>query len=181
MVQYMRDVREGNLGSEDSLRGRRLLTEAVNRIPPERRQRLQSLVERALRSAVEARRSAKNRTPPPPTPPLAPPGAFQPMPPNTPAPEPALAPKSSPSPPTKGEAYWRERMRDARAKVTRLRKEVTDLEKAAAREATAGADPKKRLDRLAQMRVELTEAERAVTEIEEEARKAGALPGWLRE
>jgi hypothetical protein len=181
MVQYMRDVRDGSLGPEDSLRGRRLLTDGVNRLAPESRQRLQALVEKAIRGAIEAQRIAKSRTPPPPTPSLAPPQGFQPQPPNTPPPEPALAPRSSPSPPTRGEAYWRERMRDARAKVTRLKKELADLEKAAAREATAGADPKKRLERLAQTRVELAEAERAITEIEEEARKAGALPGWLRE
>jgi hypothetical protein len=42
-------------------------------------------------------------------------------------------------------------------------------------------DQGKRLQQLERMRAELAAAERAIGEIEDEARRAGALPGWLRE
>ena len=78
-----------------------------------------------------------------------------------------------------GAASARARMQAARARVTRLRNQVADLEKAASRDAQQGADPKRRLDELARARAELVEAERAVGEIEEEARAALRLqPDW---
>jgi hypothetical protein len=43
------------------------------------------------------------------------------------------------------------------------------------------AQQKDRLDRLARKRDELAEAERAIGDVEDEARRDGALPGWLRE
>jgi hypothetical protein len=61
-------------------------------------------------------------------------------------------------------------MQAARARVTRLRKQIADLQKAGGRESE-----------LARLRGELVEAERAIGEIEQEARAAGAPPGWLRE
>jgi hypothetical protein len=43
------------------------------------------------------------------------------------------------------------------------------------------ADQGKRVQQLARMREELAVAERSIDEIEDDARRAGALPGWLRE
>jgi hypothetical protein len=46
---------------------------------------------------------------------------------------------------------------------------------------TQAAEQARRVEKLARMREELAAAERAVEELEDEARREGALPGWLRE
>ena len=65
MNEYMRMLRDGNLTKEAGVRGRELLTQGVKLLPPERRARLQALLEKAIAAALEARRKAQNRTPPP--------------------------------------------------------------------------------------------------------------------
>jgi hypothetical protein len=69
-------------------------------------------------------------------------------------------------------------MKDAREKVARLKKEVDELDRITRQNLGATS---KRAAELAKAREELAAAERAIPEIEEEARRAGALPGWLRE
>jgi hypothetical protein len=188
MGEYMRSVRDGSLNAEGSVRGRQLLTQGVNLMPPERKERLQALIEKSIRAGLEARRKAEGRTPPPATPAVGPMAPFVPMPPNSPVPDQGVTPSSSPSPspsgsPGKGESYWRSRMKEARAKVARLKQQIDVLDKIAQQNAgaTSTAEQKKRVEQLAKMREELAAAERAIGEIEDEARKAGALPGWLRE
>lgn len=67
------------------------------------------------------------------------------------------APAGMPS----GEAGWRNRMQQARDRVSRLEKEVATLDAQEARE-------------------DLAEAKRALTSLEEEARRSGVPQGWLR-
>jgi hypothetical protein len=177
MDQYMRMLREGGLSTEGSVRGRQLLTQGVSLMPPERRARLQVLMEKAIAAALEARRRDELRTPPP-TPANVTFPAFNPQPPNSPPADPAgVAPSASPSA-ARDEAYWRGRMKDAREKVARLKKEVDELDRITRQNLGATS---KRAAELAKAREELAAAERAIPEIEEEARRAGALPGWLRE
>lgn len=226
MGEYMRALRDGSLDAEGSARGRRLLTESVAGLADDRRQRLQALLEKAIRAGIEARRQAEERTqearvaPAPDTTAAketaAPPAARErPAPPSPPGMA-GLPASSAPAQPGRGEAYWRSRMREARARVERLRAEVASLEKDAAREvygptlepqcipparinsqsqaeyeaclklkqnwpARQAAAQAQRLDRLAQLREQLAAAERAIGEVEDEARRDGALPGWLRE
>jgi hypothetical protein len=178
MGEYMRRLREGGVTAEDSMRGRRLLTQGVNLLAPERRARLQLLMEKAIGAAVEARRRDAGRTPPP-TPATVnwPTVAFQP--PNSPAPDPAgVAPSGSPSPGARDEAYWRARMKDAREKAAALGKQVDELERITRQNLGATS---RRAAELAKAREELVAAERAIADIEEEGRRAGALPGWFRE
>jgi hypothetical protein len=184
MAEYMRMVREGNLTPEAGNRGRQLLTQGVTLMPAERRQRLQALIEKSIRASLEARRLAKGKTPPSATPAAAPLVPHNPMPPNSPQPEQAgIVPSSSPSAPVvKDEAYWRGRMKEARQLVARLKKEVEQLETAVNQNVgstTLGAQSRR--VELTKRREDLALAERSIGEIEEEARKAGALPGWLRE
>jgi hypothetical protein len=213
MARYLNAVRDGSLSREDGERGRSLFTDGVNKLAPERRTRLQALVEKAIRAGVAARQRAEGGTqealmapeaavpstgasegaPAPDGSPAAgaSPGASG-APPAAPAEgsaspaaappaAAAAAPAASPGPEERGEGYWRARMQAARARVARLRNQLADLEKAAAGDAVTGAGQKRRLDDLARLRAELAEAERAVGDLEEEARAAGALPGWLRE
>jgi hypothetical protein len=209
MGRYLSMLRDGSLSKEDGVRGRTLFTDGVNKLPPERRQRLQALVEKAVRAGIVARRIAEGRTqealeaPVSAAPAMAPPaeGAASPTPaagsgapapgasaaPAAASPAPAspaaaaAAPPASPAAEERGEGYWRALMQSARARVARLRNQIADVDGAARREAVQGVDQKKRLEELARLRAELAEAERAVGEIEEQARAAGALPGWLRE
>jgi hypothetical protein len=185
MGEYTRLLRAGDLTPEASVRGRRLLTQGVSLMPPERRARLQALVEKSIQAALEARRKAESRTPP------APPAVvqfqpFAPMPPNSPPAEPAaIVPASSPGPgasDVKDEAYWRSRMREARARVARLKRRADGLEAdVRAHTGSASLAQRSRIEELARARAELAAAEQAIVEAEEEARKLGALPGWLRE
>lgn len=178
MRGYMHSMRDGTLTKEASVRGRQLLTQAVNLLPPERRARLQTLIEKATRAAVDARRIAENRTPPPATPVAAPMVGFQPQPPNSPGPEPAgLTPSQRPSP-AKDEAYWRGRMKEARDKVAKLKEKVDELDRITQQDLVSTS---KWVAELGKAREELAAAERAIGDLEEEGRRAGALPGWLRE
>jgi len=120
------------------------------------------------------------------------------------------APAGMPS----GEAGWRNRMQQARDRVSRLEKEVARLDAQATASASGttsencyqptvlNATTQKRLEdcmarrqtdpmrqqakrarlmtRLAMAREDLAEAKRALTSLEEEARRSGAPPGRLR-
>jgi hypothetical protein len=180
MGEYMRMLRDGGLTTEATLRGRQLLTQGVSLLPAERRARLQALLEKAIGAALEARRKAEGRTPPPATPVAGPLQPFAPPPPNSPPAEPAgIVPSPSASPsPARDEAYWRGRMKEARDKVAGLKVKVDELDRIT--KSNLGT-PTKWTQELALAREELAAAERAIGDLEEEARRAGALPGWLRE
>jgi hypothetical protein len=179
MDEYMRLLRDGGLTRESSVRGRQLLTQGVNLLPAERRARLQVLVEKAIGAALDARRKAEGRTPPPATPVAGPLQPFAPQPPNSPGAEPGAMVPTSPSPsPARGEAYWRSRMKEAREKVASLKVKVDELDRIT--KQNLGSTSKWAAD-LAKAREELAAAEREIGDLEEEARKAGALPGWFRE
>lgn len=64
MGDYMRMLRDGSLDASGSARGRRLLTEGVSALPEEQRQRLQALLEKAIRAGIAARRRGEERTQP---------------------------------------------------------------------------------------------------------------------
>jgi len=182
MGEYMRMLREGSLSAGASVRGRQLLTQGVNLMPAERRVRLQALIEKAIGAALEARRKAKGRTPAPATPLPAPMQPHVPMPPNSPPAEPAGIVPSASATPAQGEAYWRSRMKEARARVAQLKQQVEKLDTIVRQNSgSTSLAQKSRIEQLTQMREELAAAERAIGEIEDQARKAGALPGWLRE
>jgi len=92
------------------------------------------------------------------------------------------------------EEYWRKRYRevsgrlnDAEKVVREIQKEVDDLTRAFY--ALSDVEQKgfmeyqrtQRLNDLQQAKRELADAQTDMDNLEEEARKAGALPGWLRE
>jgi hypothetical protein len=177
MGEYMRLLRDGSLTKEASARGRQLLTQGVGLLPAERRARLQVLIEKAIGAALEARRKAEGRTPPP-TLVAGPWPAFVPQPPNSPGAEQGGVVPSPSSSPARDEAYWRKRMKEARDKVASLKQQVDELDRITKQNLGSTS---KWLGELGKAREELTAAERAIGDLEEEARRAGALPGWLRD
>ncbi|MFB3852440.1 MAG: hypothetical protein ACE148_01305 [Vicinamibacterales bacterium] len=95
--------------------------------------------------------------------------------------------------PAKDEAWWRKRITDARADLTRADVLIAALESrvnALLTDFTARDDPAQRaviarerqaaLGELARMKDERAAKAKAITDIEEEARQAGVPPGWLR-
>lgn len=94
----------------------------------------------------------------------------------------------------RGEKYWTEAMAGARGKVATLRDELDRLDtttEALRNQFYARDDPYQRekvkaawddqLNRRATMRAELEKAEKGLDELNAEAHRAGALPGWLRQ
>ena len=94
----------------------------------------------------------------------------------------------------RGEDYWTGAMDAAREKVLALERELKRLDNAEAalqNEFYGKDDPYQReqtkaawddtLDRRATMRAELENAKQELLDLEQEARRSGALPGWLRE
>ncbi len=93
----------------------------------------------------------------------------------------------------RGEAYWRQTMTEARAALANAKKEHDRLQGEMDRnqvDFTAIDDPAARAlvhTRIEELFTELSlaeqtleNAEAALRDLEEEARKSGALPGWLR-
>jgi hypothetical protein len=111
---------------------------------------------------------------------------------------PGAAPEEAPpapAPDQEAEAYWRERMHSARALVVELSERVRQFEQQSKKLETdfyswddgqyrdgviKPAWDKKR-EELETARRDLERAEKDLAELPEKARKAGALPGWLRE
>lgn len=93
----------------------------------------------------------------------------------------------------KDQAFWRDRMTKAREAVDRAKAFAEALQSqinGLSAEFTARDDPRQRalvgekrqkaLDELARVNKEIAALEKAVRDIEEEARKSGVPPGWLR-
>jgi hypothetical protein len=94
----------------------------------------------------------------------------------------------------KEEQYWRSRYRDAAARITAAKDKINQLQAEAddlTRAFYATADPhkreeinderNKRLEDMDLAKGELDEANVALDALQEEGRKAGALPGWFRD
>ena len=110
-------------------------------------------------------------------------------------PQPAAAPAPEGAGPAHDEQYWRSRGREIRARWKSTAEEVKKLEAAAAglrRSFYAEDDPYVRdskvkpewdrvLDRLQQAREDLETVKKELADFEEQGRREGALPGWLRE
>src|SRR5437867_3835875 len=121
----------------------------------------------------------------------------------TPAPTPrARASRSKPpaadeaaTTPEEGEAYWRGESRRVRERVAAIKDEIARLESevkrletdfyawddGAYRDRVIKPSWDKAREELASARKELPEAEKDLADLPDRARKAGALPGWLRE
>jgi hypothetical protein len=93
----------------------------------------------------------------------------------------------------RGESWWRQRMAEAHERVERSRLFADALQSRvnalntdfAARDdpaarAAVRTDLDKALAELERVRGDISEQERALAELEEEARRAGVPPGWLR-
>jgi hypothetical protein len=93
----------------------------------------------------------------------------------------------------RGEAYWRKRMTDIRdqlgrdtsyAEAMQTRVDVLTLDFTTRAEAgqriRIGVDRQKALTDLERLTKSVEDGKKAMAELEEEARQAGALPGWLR-
>ena len=93
------------------------------------------------------------------------------------------------------EVYWRERMHSARSRVEDLRERVRHFEQEAKklendfyawddgqyRDGVIKPAWDQKREELETARRDLEKAEKELSELPEKARKAGALPGWLRE
>ena len=105
------------------------------------------------------------------------------------------APTPVPEGPGPGEAEWRERARAARKRVEDARERIRQLEaetKKLENDFYAWDDGQyrdgvikpawdRKREELETSKKELEEAERDLADLPEKARKAGALPGWIRE
>jgi hypothetical protein len=103
--------------------------------------------------------------------------------------------RPKPGPAEEAEAYWRERMHSARARVEELREHVRQFEQESKklendfyswddgryRDGVIKPAWDKKREELETGRRELELAEKNLSELPEKARKAGALPGWLRQ
>ena len=103
--------------------------------------------------------------------------------------------RPTPGPAEEAEASWRERMHSARARVEELRERVRQFEQESKklendfyswddgqyRDGVIKPAWDKKREELETARRELEQAEKDLSELPEKARKAGALPGWLRE
>ena len=144
----------------------------------------QSLVtdtEKGKVSTSEAR--PPSATAPTPTPPAARAGAAP------------VQTETAPAETGQGEAYWRGEARRVRERVVELREAITRLEAdtkrleadyyawddGAYRDKVIKPSWDKAREELATARLALPAAEREVIELPDRARRAGALPGWLRE
>jgi len=67
MGDYMRMLRDGTLSADDGARGRRLLSTGVSALAPPRRERLQALMEKAIRAGIAARHEGETPASTPPT------------------------------------------------------------------------------------------------------------------
>jgi len=108
----------------------------------------------------------------------------------------AAADAPDPRPPAReGEAYWREEARRSRQRVADLNEAIVRLEEeskklesdfyswddGAYRDGVIKPAWDKAREQLATARKELPAAEKELAELPDRARRAGALPGWLRE
>jgi hypothetical protein len=95
--------------------------------------------------------------------------------------------------PKGGEAAWRKRMTDAREELRRQEMFVQALQtrvNSLTQEMISRGDPvqkarvtaerKEAMNELSRVRQEIEASKKAIADIEEEARKAGVPPGWLR-
>jgi hypothetical protein len=112
-----------------------------------------------------------------------------------PTPRPSEIVSPTPAAAEGGEAEWRERARAARKRVQDLKERIPQLEADGKKLETdfyAWDDGQyrdgvikpawdKKREELETARRDLTEAERELADLPERARKAGALPGWIRE
>jgi len=106
-------------------------------------------------------------------------------------------PRSTPagSEDSSGEVYWRERTHSARARVEELAERVRRFEQESKklendfyswddgqyRDGVIKPAWDKKREELETARRDLEQAQRELSELPEKARRAGALPGWLRE
>jgi predicted RNase H-like nuclease (RuvC/YqgF family) len=112
-----------------------------------------------------------------------------------PAPAPVEQAKPTPAPAEEAQAFWRERVHSARARVEELREHVRQFEQESKklendfyswddgqyRDGVIKPAWDKKREELETARRDLEQAEKELSELPEKARKAGALPGWLRE
>ena len=96
---------------------------------------------------------------------------------------------------SEAEAYWRDRMHTAKARVAELEERVRRLEQEAKklendfyswddgnyRDGVIKPAWDKKREELETIRRELVDAQKELADLPEKARKAGALPGWLRD
>lgn len=147
---------------------------------------------------IRGGRIPSTRPTPRPTPSVAPSAA----PSGSPSGRPSAAPSAAavPSPPAAGpegsEAYWRARARDRRDAVSSAERQVAELEARvnalrndlaptnamqANREQNRQAALGRAIADLEQAQASVIRARQALDDLEDEARRKGALPGWLRE
>jgi predicted RNase H-like nuclease (RuvC/YqgF family) len=118
--------------------------------------------------------------------------------PRPPAPTPAAVREEvtpTPAPAEEAEAYWRDRMHTAKARVEELQDRVRRFEQESKklendfyswddgqyRDGVIKPAWDRKREELETARRDLQQAEKDVADLPEKARKAGALPGWLRE
>ena len=103
------------------------------------------------------------------------------------------APGDKPQGDQKDQAYWKNRMATAREELRRsemfaealqtrvntLNKDFSSRDNPAQRSAI-GADRTEALNELTRVKQDVERGKKQITDIEEEARKAGVPPGWVR-
>ena len=108
--------------------------------------------------------------------------------------QPAAAdPKTPPAESANGQAYWSGRAKDLQTQLSRnetfavaLQSRINALANEytnqgdGVRQAAIAADRQKTIDELNRLKKEIEDNKKAVADLQEEARRAGVPPGWLR-
>ena len=108
-------------------------------------------------------------------------------------PEPEKVDATKPAEPAKDEAYWRTKINNTREDIRRneaFREALQSRVNALTADFTARDDPfqrakiaddrQKALAEMARLSEDIEKAKKQITDIEEEARRAGVPPGWIR-
>ena len=136
------------------------------------------------------------KTEPAPSPSTSAPAAGQPSAPPSPSPAQGQKPDGKPAAPpeeTKTEAFWRQRMKDTRDDLARSQTFAEALQSRInvlsadfvnrddpAQRSVIETDRQKAIAELERVRRDITQYQKSVDDIQEEARKSGVPPGWLR-
>ena len=204
---YLDRVRSGDAVG-DARDGRRLFAQAVANLGSERRSRLQELFEQGIFAGLQYESEARERTlaaqpvevgtaPPEPARTSLVAGPQRGTAPGVVVPSPARL-EAGGAPKGRGEAYWRAEAQRRRERVSVLERELAEAEAAGARFVYSSDESDGQMGfgtptpnpfyvarakanaRIAQLRSQLASAKQRLSELDDDARRDSAMPGWLR-
>jgi len=203
---YVDRMRSGDAVGDEARDGRRLFTQAVANLDAGRRSRLQALFEQGIFAGLQYEVDARERTlaaqpvgiaPPEPARTSLVAGPRRGAAPGVVIPSPARL-EAGGAPKGRGEAYWRAEAQRRRERVSVLERELAEAEAAGARFIYSSDESDGQMGfgtptpnpfyvarakanaRIAQLRSQLASAKQRLSDLDDDARRDSAMPGWLR-